>query len=186
MLSFQPERRLFPKKLSFISLNNLTSPGNTQLPWIWHSYLASKLMLRNHSIAESTRRTILMTYLIRGLYSFCKLGRCDADAYTHATAMCRLQFTAEALLWDSPSVDDPSQCSQGLISYGELDRGVRRSLYMPAFEKLLLVACKGQECSELIVSGWMEAVVSLLVFDFCLLLVSWIVAGWWVVIDDPD
>ena len=77
--------------------------------------------------AESLRRTILMSHLLRGLYSYIKLGFCD-----HTASLAPLLFTAQAPQWDSRIQRVEQSPSPPVVSYYDL-----------VFEKLLLVACKG-------------------------------------------
>ncbi len=56
-------------------------------PLIWPSWI----------FAGSLRRTILLSHLLRGLYSCFKLGFCNNDE-----SLAPLLFTAQAPQWDSP------------------------------------------------------------------------------------
>lgn len=93
-----------------------------------------------------------MAYIVKAVYRFCKFGVCTEDGYAHAIRMQQLQLTAAAPLWDSP-LENSSDCLQPLISYAELEHELPWSEYLPPFEKLLLVVCKGEECGELILSS---------------------------------
>ena len=101
--------------------------------------------------AESLRRTILMSHILRGLYSIIKLGFCKNTA-----SMAPLLFTARAPQWDS-AVENTLQLvgqssSLPLVSYYDFvamsDK--RRPVQAEAFERLLLVACKGEESVDIL------------------------------------
>lgn len=99
--------------------------------------------------AESLRRTILMSHLLRGLYSCIKLGFCS-----NVASLAPSLFTARAPQWDNP-VGDTLKCveqsqSPPVVSYYDfvLMSDKRRPVQAEAFERLLLVACKGEECID--------------------------------------
>lgn len=134
-----------------------------QLQWHLHTGLNDtyQCSLQYWVIAESARRTILISYILRGYYSFCKHDKCDPSHYVLAVALRKQKFTPQARLWDSPLENLAMQAtaeactSQKLISYAELDElwDARRSTQFQAFERFLLVACKGEGCSEIIASA---------------------------------
>lgn len=101
--------------------------------------------------AESLRRTILMSHMLQGLYSCIKLGFCT----NHAT-LAPLLFTARAPQWDSPVGTTLRLVEQAplppVVSYYDfvLTSDKRRPAQAEAFERLLLVACKGEECVEIL------------------------------------
>ena len=95
--------------------------------------------------AESLRRTILLSHTLRGLYSIIKLGFCK-----NTDSMAPLLFTARAPQWDK-AVENTWQLvgqssSLPRVSYYDFvamsDK--RRPVQAEAFERLLLVACKGE------------------------------------------
>ena len=101
--------------------------------------------------AESLRRTILMSHILRGLYSCIKLGFCN-----NVASMAPLLFTAQAPQWDSP-VRNKAQLveqfsSPPVVSYHDfvLLSDKRRPVPAEAFERLLLFACKGEECTDIL------------------------------------
>ena len=101
--------------------------------------------------AESLRRTILMSHLFRGLYSCLKLGFCN-----NVVSLTPLLFTARASQWDNP-VGNTLKCvdqsqSPPVVSYYDfvLMSDKRRPVQAEAFERLLLVACKGEECIDIL------------------------------------
>ena len=100
--------------------------------------------------AESVRRTILMSHLLRGLYSCIKLGFC-----TNVASLATLLFTARAPQWDNP-VGDTLQLAEKppsplVVSHYDfmLMSDKRRPVQAEAFERLLLVAWKGKECVDI-------------------------------------
>lgn len=101
--------------------------------------------------AESLRRTILMSHLLRGVYSCVKLGFC-----ANSESLANLLFTAQSPQWDSPMrntwqlVEQPP--SLPVVSYYDfvLMSDKRRLVPAEAFERLLLVACKGEECNDIL------------------------------------
>ena len=101
--------------------------------------------------AESLRRAILMSYIIRGIYSYTKLGFCQ-----HTASLAPLLFTARAPQWDSPVDNTPQLIEQSpsspLLSYYDfvMMSDKRRPIHTEAFERFLLVACKGEECVDIL------------------------------------
>ena len=115
---------------------SVNSPSQGWLSWIF---------------AESVRRTILMSHLLRALYSSLKLGFCAASL-----TVAPLMFTAQAALWDLPLgnflQDLESAELPPVMSYYDFvvmwDRG--HLTQTTPFERFLLVACKGEHCVEIL------------------------------------
>ena len=87
--------------------------------------------------AESLRRTILMSHLLRGLYSCLKLGFCH-----NVASLAPLLFTARAPQWENP-VGNTLKCveqsqSPPVVSYYGfvLMSDKRRPIQAEAFERL--------------------------------------------------
>ena len=92
-----------------------------------------------------------MSHLLRGLYSCIKLGFCN-----NAESLAPLLFTAQAPQWDSPVRGTLQLVEQSpsppVASYHDFvlmsDR--MRPVQAEAFERLLLVACKGEEYIDIL------------------------------------
>jgi len=99
--------------------------------------------------AESVRRTILVSHILRGAYSTIKRGY-----FIHTSFVEALPFDVRTSLWDAPSADawesSAPALRPALASYREYtdmwENGQIRDTR--AFDKMLLVACKGQENVE--------------------------------------
>ena len=103
--------------------------------------------------AESVRRTIMTSHLIRKFYETLKLGYS-----TGAARMAPMTFTAQAAQWDLPledSLQNSSSPPLPLVSsyYDFILKWERGQIgYMETFERVLLVACKGEESSKVVES----------------------------------
>ena len=95
--------------------------------------------------AESVRRTVILSYFLRGTYANIKLGYC-----TIIGTLSRLPFTAQTQLWDSPSGTEWQQAAQSLtpsvVSYQDfMDMWeIGRISEIQPFERLLIGAYKGE------------------------------------------
>ena len=101
--------------------------------------------------AESLRRAIIMSHLLRGIYSCIKLGFCQDIA-----SLAPLLFTARTPQWDSP-VGNTSQLFEQspvspLVSYYDfvMISDKKRPVQAEAFERFLLVACRGEGCADIL------------------------------------
>ena len=102
--------------------------------------------------AESVRRTILFSHLVRCLHRSLKLGYACPDAGTLASKM----FTAQTELWDLspghtlPAIDlfEPPP----VVSYHNfLQMWEQRHLKgLDSLERILLVVCKGEQCTDMV------------------------------------
>ena len=99
--------------------------------------------------AESVRRTILISHLIRGVYSSIKQGY-----HAHTLFVEALPFDSDTLLWDARSVEEwetlTPAASPHMVSYREYVTGYAIGTVHPigVFESLLLVACYGKDNFE--------------------------------------
>ena len=103
--------------------------------------------------AESTRRTIIMSYISRALYESLKTGFCTA-----AAEMAPRMFTPQAAFWDLPLSNSLQNLGSFILppvsSYYDFVRKSEKEdpTYAEPFERLLLIACKGEDCSEVMYS----------------------------------
>ncbi len=99
--------------------------------------------------AESVRRSILISRIIRGVYASSKQGYHVHTLYTEA-----LPFDPQTLLWDAQSAGDWATCTPStrpqMLSYREYVNGYASGTLAPTglFERLLLTACYGKENVE--------------------------------------
>lgn len=102
--------------------------------------------------AESIRRTILLSHLVRCLYRSLKLGYGCPDAGILASKM----FTTQTELWDlSPGHALPENDlfePPPVVSYYDfvLMWEQRRLKGLDPLERILLVACKGEQCTDIL------------------------------------
>lgn len=103
--------------------------------------------------AESVRRTVIMSHLPRFLYYTLRQGFCIGSS-----KMAPMVFTPSAAMWDmsfSNSLQDVSSSTLPPVSsYYDFiikwERGYREQI--EPFERTLLIACKGEECAEVMYS----------------------------------
>ena len=101
--------------------------------------------------AETVRRTILISYLIRGVYSEYKLGYC-----VHHLNVEALPFDGHTRLWEPKTATAWESLKPGLassmVSLREYTNDYARGLTHPrgVFETLLLVSRHGRKAVEMI------------------------------------
>ena len=100
---------------------------------------------------ESLRRAIVMSHILRAMYSCIKLGFCQDVA-----SLKPLLFTARAPHWEG-QVGNTSQLvkqspSSPLVSYYDFVTmsEKRRPVEAEAFERFLLVACRPEKCADIL------------------------------------
>ena len=100
--------------------------------------------------AETVRRTILISYLIRGVYSEVRLGYC-----LHQLMVSALPFDGRTCLWEPKTATawetlDPGR-SPSMVSFREYTDDYAKGLTHPraVFETLLLVARHGRKAVEM-------------------------------------
>ena len=99
--------------------------------------------------AESVRRTIIISHMIRGVYATLKQGYHIHTLYVEA-----LPFDPQTLLWDAQSATAWTKCTPPtrpqMLSYREYVNGYAIGKLAPTglFERLLLTACYGKEKVE--------------------------------------
>ncbi|KNG84658.1 hypothetical protein ANOM_006126 [Aspergillus nomiae NRRL 13137] len=107
---------------------------------------------REWILAESVRRTVIVSILIEGLYSVLKVGHC-----TIVRALSVLPFTSGAALWDVTT--DASWLAQShrlgsdTVLYGDFARAFENGRVLgklDAFEKTLLAPCLGERYREIL------------------------------------
>ncbi|OGM42929.1 cop9 signalosome complex subunit [Aspergillus bombycis] len=107
---------------------------------------------REWILAESIRRTVIVSILIEGLYSVLKVGRC-----TIVRALSILPFTSGATLWDLTT--DASWLAQShrlgsdTVLYGDFARAFENGRVLgklDAFEKTLLAPCLGERYRDIL------------------------------------
>ncbi|KAF3055494.1 Transcription factor [Trichoderma lentiforme] len=96
--------------------------------------------------AESVRRSIIISYLIRGVYHLTRFGY-----HPHSMFVETLPFSRHTWLWDIPSRTEwtslPPNLSQSIVSYHEYTNEFANDLIHPyhLFETLLLVIRFGKD-----------------------------------------
>ncbi|KAL7782357.1 hypothetical protein V8C43DRAFT_327043 [Trichoderma afarasin] len=98
------------------------------------------------AFAESVRRSIIISYLIRGVYHLTRFGY-----HPHSMFVETLPFGRHTWLWDIPSRTEwtslPPNLSQSIVSYHEYTNEFANHLIRPyhLFETLLLVIRFGKD-----------------------------------------
>lgn len=96
--------------------------------------------------AESVRRSILISHMMRAVYTTMKHGY-----YIHTLYVEALPFDPQTLRWDAQSESDWRACTPSthpqILSYREYADGYATGTLAPTglFERLLLIACYGKE-----------------------------------------
>ncbi|OQU93651.1 Fungal Zn2-Cys6 binuclear cluster domain-containing protein, partial [Cladophialophora immunda] len=96
--------------------------------------------------AESVRRSILISHMMRAVYATMKQGY-----YLHTLYVEALPFDPQTLRWDARSESDWVACTPSthpqILSYREYADGYATGTLAPTglFERLLLIACYGKE-----------------------------------------
>lgn len=96
--------------------------------------------------AESVRRSILISHMIRAVYATMKQGY-----YVHTLFVEALPFDSQTMLWDAQSASEWIACAPStrpqILSYREYADGYATGTLKPngLFERLLLAACYGRE-----------------------------------------
>jgi hypothetical protein len=99
---------------------------------------------------ETVRRTILISHLIRGVYSDVRLGYC-----LHQLSVNALPFDARTCLWEPQTATAWESLGPGrsapMVSFREYTDDYASKLTQPCgmFETLLLVARHGREAVEM-------------------------------------
>ncbi|KAM0256122.1 hypothetical protein ACHAQJ_005209 [Trichoderma viride] len=106
-----------------------------QAPPSWESWI----------LTESIRRTVLMAYMVYGVYSVFKYGIC-----TEVPTLAVLPMSTKQVFWASQATYANHFLEDKTINYDEYSRlwltwTPRR---LESFEKVILVACKGIEAVE--------------------------------------
>ncbi|KAK4939471.1 hypothetical protein LTR10_020277 [Elasticomyces elasticus] len=102
------------------------------------------------AFVESARRTILISYLLRGLYSLLKTGVCHL-----ASSMRTLPLSPRKTLWDSQPTDDwtfvsPQVAMDSTVTWEQFTASWQKGQVsnIGQFESLLLVVCRGLDILE--------------------------------------
>ncbi|KAB8248792.1 hypothetical protein BDV35DRAFT_158612 [Aspergillus flavus] len=103
-------------------------------------------------LAESIRRTIIISILIEGLYSVLKVGHC-----TIVRALSVLPFTSGAALWnlttDASWLAQSHRLGSDTVLYGDFARAFENGRVLgklDEFEKTLLAPCMGERYREML------------------------------------
>ena len=93
-----------------------------------------------------------VTCALGTVFFLLKPGVCPATA-----SLAPLVFAAQAMMWDSPSEDSLEEADQSpsVVSYSDFTLMWERNrpIQIKAFERLLLVACKGEERIEILTAS---------------------------------
>lgn len=98
-------------------------------------------------VAESTRRTVMVIFLVYGLYSLSKDGICCGFP-----TMAVLPVSTSASSWISEGIYAENPSPNATTTYGDFTQSwiASPARKLEPFEKLLLVACKGLDAVEIL------------------------------------
>ncbi|KAJ5093204.1 hypothetical protein N7456_009065 [Penicillium angulare] len=101
---------------------------------------------REWVFAESIRRTVIMSFIIEGVFSVLKSGVCPNVPF-----LSLLPFTAGSELWEDTTDATWVAGSEQVVLYGDFSIAWEKGLVskeLNAFEKLLLTPCLGEKYQD--------------------------------------